>query len=396
MDIAILGAGICGVTTAIALAQRGYPVSIYERRVEPSHIGAGIVLWPNASFVLNELGILPDIAAVSGRPETMRRLAHGGEILGCLDITKLDEYMGFPSYSILRRDLYAVLLYELERLDVEVQYQHEATAITSAGGGKACIHFQNGLQIQPDLVIGADGRMRSIARQFVHGVNTPVYQGFINWIGILENKIDIIDEMSVSDIWGVGKRFGIVPVSKNKIYWAGGIAQETIDKTKKSSFKEELISEFSTWPGPVSDIIQQADERLINKIFVHDHDPIADWHRGNVILIGDSAHAPLPTSGQGACQAMEDAWHLVKFIEQYPDAPQTAFKKFTRLRRDKTASITYAARNFARSLFNQDKIFCQQRNEQSKQADFAIAVQGMAKAWGQGLPIGGWSRMRYD
>ncbi len=103
VDIAVLGAGVGGVTAAIALVQRGFEVSIFERTSAPAHIGAGMVLWPNASFVLHKLGLLSGVAACSGRPETMRRISSEGERLGELDLRAIDRRMGYPSYSILPR-----------------------------------------------------------------------------------------------------------------------------------------------------------------------------------------------------------------------------------------------------------------------------------------------------
>ena len=296
--------------------------------------------------------------------------------------------MGFPSYSILRRDLQSVLLAELSRIGIEVQYNHSVSSIESDGHGKTYVNFQNGFQLRPDIVVGADGRMKSIARQFVNGNNTPTYQGFINWIGVYESDADIVNEISVFDVWGIGERFGVVPVTKNKIYWAGAIAQEVIDHTKHPSNIMELSSIFLGWPNPIPDIINNSSESLINKIFVHDHNPIETWHRDNVTLIGDSAHASLPTSGQGACQAMEDAWHLTRCLQQCPDSFQVAFETFSALRREKTSAMIYAARSFAGSLFNRDTEFCHQRNERSKFNDYSVAVESMAKGWAQGLPIG--------
>ena len=165
MNIAILGAGVGGVTTAIALVQRGYDVSIFERTPEPAHIGAGLVVWPNASFVLSELGLLSQVATLSGRPGKMRRVSAHGEDLGYLDIMALDAHMGFHSYSILRRDLQSVLLGELCRLGIEVHYNHSVSSLAAADDGKTHVLFRNGLQLTPDVVIGADGRMRSVARR---------------------------------------------------------------------------------------------------------------------------------------------------------------------------------------------------------------------------------------
>lgn len=386
MDVIILGAGVGGVTSAIALSRKGYKVRIFDRTETSSQIGAGVVLWPNASFVLQELGVLDKIALVSGQPTRMQRFDQYGDELGYLDICLLNQHMGLPSYSILRRDLQEILLSELSRLGVEVEYQHTAIEILSAANGKARVRFNNGLELQPDLIIGADGRMRSVARKYVHEDNTPIYQGFINWIGVLESSQAMFSDPYVSDYWGVGERFGIVPINPHKCYWAGGKASEHIEVSTDSA-KDELMAIFKTWPEPITQIIQNSDTQSMNKIHVHDHDPIDTWHRDTVILIGDSAHAPLPTSGQGACQAMEDAWHLGNALDTFPQDLNQALTHFTQLRRDKTHSITYAARNLANSLFNQDSEYCLQRNEQSRILDYTAMAQGMAKGWGQGLPL---------
>lgn len=192
----------------------------------------------------------------------------------------------------------------------------------------------------------------------------------------------------MSDTWGRGERFGVVPVMRNKVYWAGGIAQEKIEAAKEVSSKGALWSIFQGWPDPIPAIIENTPESSINKIFVHDHDPIDIWHRDNVVLLGDSAHAPLPTSGQGACQAMEDAWHLARCLQDHPGSHEAAFLSFTALRLQKTSAIIYAARSFAASLFNRDAAACRLRNARSKSTDYSAAVEGMARGWSQGLPMG--------
>ncbi|MDH5182723.1 MAG: FAD-dependent monooxygenase [Gammaproteobacteria bacterium] len=387
MDISILGAGVGGVTTAIALCHKGHKVRIFERTDEPSQIGAGVVLWPNASFVMKKLGLLDRIKEYSGQPTRMQRFDHCGNELGFLDIKLLNHQMDLPSFSIMRTDLQRILLNELSRLGVEVEYQHRVVDIIDVEKGHTKVVFESGLQLQAELIIGADGRMRSVARKYVHADNTPVYQGFINWIGVLESSQAMFSDPYVCDYWGVGERFGIVPVTPYKCYWAGGKASEHIE-VSTNSIKDELMATFNYWPEPITQIIEDSDTQSINKIYVHDHDPIDTWHRDNVILIGDSAHAPLPTSGQGACQAMEDAWHLGNALDAYPQDLNQALTHFTQLRRDKTHSITYAARNLANSLFNQDSEYCLQRNKQTRISDYTAMAQGMAKRWGQGLPLG--------
>ena len=387
MEIAILGGGIAGISTAIALKQNGFDVSVYERHDGPSHIGAGIVVWPNATFVLDQLGVLDDIKAVSGYPGKMQRYTEENDDLGAIDIQHINQLMGYPSLSILRSDLLNILTEKLESLAINIRYNHSITHIEINNDQQTIVQFHNGSTIRPDIIIGADGRMASQARQYIHGDNKPVFQGFINWIGVFESPNETFQDIVVSDYWGVGKRFGIVPVTKHKAYWAGGMACDVIGPRNPREYTDELLSLFGDWPQPVQTMIRQSALERINKIYVHDHDPVQTWHKHNLIMIGDAAHAPLPTSGQGACQALEDAWYLSNCLTEHTGNLELAFKTFTQHRLDKTTAITMAARGLASSLFNRDPDYCLTRNEQSKQTDYTAAAVGMSRLWGQHLPL---------
>ncbi len=386
MNISILGGGVGGLSTAIALKQAGFDVSVYERHSNPTTVGAGIVCWPNASFVLAQLGILDEVAKVSGSIKYMNRYSNTGEPIGSLDISELNRLMKYPSYSILRKDLISALIQRTIALGIDIYYQHDVTHFSDKNGNTS-VKFSNGKSIESDIIIGSDGRMKSLSRAYVNGENTPIYQGFINWVGVFEDKSVNFSDLSVSDYWGMGKRFGIVPVSKNKAYWAGGAVSKTIIAINPNKYKSELNSLFGDWPDLMTKVINGTPESSINKIYVHDHDPIEKWHKNNVILLGDSAHSPLPTSGQGACQALEDAWHFTRCLKDNINNISNAFEQFTELRKDKTSGITMGGRQLASSIFNQDIEFCQQRNLASKNTNYQNVVVGMAKGWSRGLPI---------
>ena len=387
MQIGILGGGIGGLSAAIALKLEGFDVDVYERHSRPTEIGAGIVCWPNASFVLEQLGVLNRVADNSGSLIYMNRYTNYGESIGSLDINKLNQLMNYPSYSIIRKDLMNILTQRSLELNIKIHYQHNVTSLSDKANGKVSVQFSDGKIIEPDIIIGADGRMNSIARKYVNGENAPIYQGFINWIGVFESESEIFTELSVLDYWGIGERFGIVPITKSKAYWAGGVTSEKTANVNPELYKSELNSLFSNWPNPITKIINETPLSRINKIYVHDHDPIKNWHKNNVVLLGDAAHAPLPTSGQGACQALEDVWHIVNSLKENINDISNAFKVFAELRMPKTSGITFGGRQLASSIFNQDVEFCKQRNFTSKNMDYKSVVTGMAKGWASGLPI---------
>lgn len=387
MNIKILGGGVGGLATAIALRQKGFQVQVFERHAGRSDIGAGIVCWPNASFVLDELGVLNEIADCSGNLQSMTRYSDNKLFLGSLDISQLNKYMNYPSYSILRKDLMKILECRLEELGVKINYNHNIVKLVASSDGVA-FQLENGVVETADIIIAADGRMRSIARKFVNGNNEPVYQRFINWVGTVNTRETLFSDISVDDYWGVGKRFGIVPVSSTSAYWGAGVAATRLGENKPSEYKEELFNLFENWPAPIRTIIKKSSITDINKIYVHDHNPMPVWHKDNLLVIGDAAHAALPTSGQGACQALEDAWHLARLLEQYDGDLQAIFYDFTKLRSPKTNNIIMSGRQLASSLFNTDPDFCSQRNLESQKTDFTALAKGMAQAWSSQLPIG--------
>lgn len=394
MEIGILGGGIAGLSVALALHKQGHHPRVYERRTEPATMGAGVTLWPNASFVLNELGLLQDIEAIGGRPLSMRRYDAAGQALGGLNIALLDRTMGYPSYTVLRKHLQQVLLDHAVRADIPVAFGHRAIAIELDADGRAVAHFENGASIRPDLLLGADGRMESVARKFVAGDNTPVYQGFVNWIGVAQAPHALVDDMSIQDYWGVGERFGCVPVRSDLVYWAAAQARPLAETSPHADRRKEVEDLFAQWPEPVTRIIRATPAHAIRLIAVHDLEPLQTWSRANVLLLGDAAHAPLPTSGQGACQALEDAWHLARCLDGASGGLDDAFQAFSRIRAPKTTRLAEQGRFFARGLFITDPETCRIRNERAKASDPVGDVQTLAAGWSQGLPLPGGTEAR--
>jgi FAD-dependent urate hydroxylase len=387
MEIGILGGGIAGLSVALALHKQGHTPRVYERRAGPATMGAGVTLWPNAGFVLQELGLLEDIAAAGGRPVSVFRKDAAGDSLGGLDIKLLDQIMGYPTHTILRRDLQAVLLEHSARAGIQVEFGYRAVAIDLDASGRAVAWFENGQSTRPDLLIGADGRMDSVARRFVAGDNAPIYQGFVNWIGVAQGNGPLVNNIEIQDYWGSGDRFGCVAVRKDLVYWAAAQARPLSEATPAADMHKELLDLFGSWPEPVASIIKATPAHTIQLIAVHDLEPIHTWVRANVLLVGDAAHAPLPTSGQGACQALEDAWHLARCLDVTDRGLEEALLLFAEVRGPKTTKLAEQGRMFARGLFAQDPETCRIRNERAKAFDPLRDAQAMAAGWSQGLPM---------
>ena len=386
MNVAIFGAGVAGLSAGIALRQQQHSVRIYERRTSVPR-GGGLVLWPNAMFVLDALGLAQSVMSASGSVHAMHRYTQGGELLGTLDIGQLDALMGQPSRAILRCDLQRILVDAASDLGVALHWGQAVDDFAPEASGQVCARLADGKFVHADLLIGAEGRMSSAARRFVAGSSQAVYQGFVNWIGVLDGT-DMGDLAgTVNDYWGVGERFGFVTVGGHCCYWAGAAAVALPGSAiaAPDDLKQHLLQRFGAWPKSVAELIAGTSAATIRTVYVHDHDPLDCWHRGNVLLVGDAAHAPLPTSGQGACQALEDAWHLARCLGQAGPTLDESLAGFTAMRQPKTTTIIQAGRQLARDLFATDASRAAVRDAAARKSDMQLAVANMAQGWGRGL-----------
>lgn len=316
-SIAIIGAGVAGMSLAILAAEKGFQVELYERQPDISTMGAGVTLWPNAIWILDKMGLKERAIAVGGQPRFMRQFDVSGRQISELDIEAVNRISGLTSITILRRDLMSMLAQRLAENSIRIQFD--------AGINADDIHS---LKQKADLVVAADGRMNSVGRRMIFADDAgPQYQGFINLIGISplhdRGSAGQCLASSIQDFRGEQERFGIVPVSNGLCYWAaawpdtGGTPQELRQRSLSlNEWKHQLHKRFGHWPEPVTQAIRDYDPASLKAIFVHDLNPLPRWHQDNLLLIGDAAHAPLPTSGQGACQALEDAWHLADILAE--------------------------------------------------------------------------------
>lgn len=383
--IAIIGGGIGGLVSAISLKQKGFNnIQVFERRTEAQSIGAGFVVWANASWVLNKLGLLDEVAKLGGRLKQMQRWTDQGVYLGCVDITKIDQGIGYPSYAVSQAEFQQFLQHKANERGIIIRNNQSVIDIEDSNREKSFLRFEDGSKVEADIVIGADGRMNSIAKKYIQKENSPIYQNYINWCGIFESESPLPIGNDVLDYWGCGARFGIVPINEHKVYWAGCKALPLDSVNKADTDNEEVLNIFNNWPILIRRVVKETQNQNIKRIPIFDHDPTSNWFRNRVCLLGDAAHASLPTSGQGACQAMEDGWHLSETMASFPTLPEV-FDAYRNIRFEKTTAITNSAREFASSLFNTDEAFCLKRNEIAESIDYGELASEMIGLWSKKL-----------
>ena len=286
--------------------QRVVYISTTEQGI--AQMCAGIVLWPNAMFVLKQMGLFEQITALSFPLHNMQRYDQNNQSLGALPITTINQQTGFQSRSILRSNFLVLLLERTKPLNIPLFFNHQLERISQTETAVQ-LFFQDNITHTTQAMIGADGRMNSNIRQYLKDDNKPIFQNLINVLGVVNFSTQGADA-SVLDYWGVGERFGIVPISQERAYWAAGwhCTEKTgLDKSPGNSLIALLNAKFSQWPIQVQHLLKALGPNAIKALYIHDHDPCQNCSKGNVLMLGDAAHAALSTSGQGACQALEDA-----------------------------------------------------------------------------------------
>lgn len=329
-SIGIVGGGIGGVAAGLALHQAGIQATVYERAPELREVGAGMMLWPNATRVLKQLGVLDRIARHSGPNETFLVRASDGDILMNIALGQFDV----PALCTRRSDLLAGLLAELP--PERIKLGHELTGLEQTARGVR-LSFARGASAEHDAVIGADG-IRSLVRTQLFGKIKPVYRGYTVWRGVANYGGGAVPAGLNSETWGRGHRFGILNTGHDRFTWyatANG-AEHRADSSQGR--QAELVRMFADWHEPVPDLIAAtpADEILKNPAY--DLPPLRRWGSGRVTLLGDAAHPCTPNLGQGGCMALEDALVLAKCFSRAASI-EGALRRYESMRRPRTRHI---------------------------------------------------------
>src|ERR1700722_3433403 len=202
--VGIVGGGIGGAAAAAALHRFGIQATVYERAPRIEEVGAGMMLWPNATRVLKHLGLLDDVAARSGPNTHFAVRASSGRVLMNIALGNFEV----PALCTRRSDLLASLLSALP--PESVRLGREFTHLEQSRSGVQ-IHFADGSVEEHAAVIGADG-IRSRVRAHLFGISEPVYRGYTVWRGVAAYSGPALRDGCNSETWGAGSRFGILDI----------------------------------------------------------------------------------------------------------------------------------------------------------------------------------------
>jgi len=330
MNIDIIGAGIGGLSTAIALEQKGIKTRIFEQAEQIKEVGAGIILANNAMQVYEKLG-LRKIIEENGNPISSMNITKSNlKPLSKIDLSHFEQKHNTKNVAIHRGKLQQILINKL--ISTEINLDHKLTSIVKNENAYD-LNFENGNQIKSSTVLGTDG-LNSIVRQNLFPNNSIRNANQICWRGITEYELPIKFRNELNEAWGKLERFGFVQIAQNKVYW---YALKSFKKNKNEFSIHDLEQYFSDYNSVIKDIIKSTRKGQINTAEISDLKPTNIWYKENVCLIGDSAHATTPNMGQGACQAIEDAYVLSECLSKY--GTTKAFSEYQNLRLPKAHQV---------------------------------------------------------
>jgi FAD-dependent urate hydroxylase len=356
MKIAIVGAGVAGVASAVTLSQAGHQVSIYEKAAELRQGGYGVILWPNATGILDELGV--PHAGLGLSLDRVDIVSEIGDPLVRVELDRIAKRFGKPNVVVRRSTLVAKLA---ELLPAgTLRFGLACTGIDEPAAGTddpVRISLSDGSTTQADVLIGADGH-RSVVRRHLLGDNRATYTGWATWHGTTELPIALTAGRKVRTMAGAPGLCVMHPLGDGLLYWAfetpwaegelvppGALAAEhnAGDPAEDGhSVTANLRARFAGFTSPMPELLASITDDDV-EVFPHIlHKIPRRWGRGRITMAGDAVHAVPPRTGMGANQALEDAWVIGRTLSQ-PGDPAALLRRYERARRRRVQMLYYYA-----------------------------------------------------
>jgi len=332
---AIIGGGIGGLSLAIAMQRKGFQVTVFESAPSIAPLGAGLGLAANAVRAFIEIGISEDVLEAGSVLKKLSIKNQKGTVLATTDSQKISiKYNVVNNFTIHRADLHEVLLRHLN----EGSLQLGRTCIDFAQDASGVkITFQDGSTAEADYVIACDG-VHSIFRKKLLPESLPRYAGYTCWRAVIDDVPPSLDLNETSETWGAAGRFGIVPLTNNRLYWFACVNAGENDQQKSVYGVQDLLKHFAKFHSPIPEILRNTKDYQLIWNDIIDIKPLKRFSFRKILLIGDAAHATTPNMGQGACMAIEDAAILANMISDSQSVDET-FLAFERKRIHRTTTI---------------------------------------------------------
>lgn len=378
--VLIAGGGIGGLTAALALAKEGIQVELFEQAEELGEVGAGIQLSPNCTRVLHHLGLEEALKQRAFLPVgvELRSWASGNTLRASPLGDSVVESFGFPYYHMHRADLMSVLADAVSsNPDIKLNLGNRLTGFTQSES-HVVANTPSG-EVSGDCLVGADG-IHSVVRAELWGDDSPRFTGCVAWRALVEtSKLppDLIRPMSSAWL-GPGKHFVHYYVRRGELVNCVCVVEKDgweVESWTERGDKAELVSDFAGWGDEIQHLINNVDPDNLYRWALHDRDPMPQWGKGRVSLLGDACHPTLPFMAQGAAMAIEDAGVLATCLTD-AQTVESGLSDYEDLRRERTASIQMGSRGNSTMFHLPDGDAADQRNQMlaAVTEDFPISL----------------------
>ena len=384
-DVIVVGGGIGGLAAALAINDTGKSVAVFEQAPEFGEVGAGLQLAPNALEVLDRLGVKEELLKYAVFPKRLvLKDVYTGKEVATLDLGEgFQKEFGQPYIVVHRSDLHRVLYEACQKRDNIQFFTNSRIQTAEQDASSATILLENGDKYTADAVIGADGVKSNIRKLFIE--DEPVNSAYVAYRGTIPIE-EVPNDITRDDVvmW-IGPNLHLVqyPVRSGKLFNLVVVFKSYDATVEDWGTPDEMFKRFEGSHPQVQTML-----KFINRQFkwqMYDRNPIENWSKGNITLLGDAAHAMLQYLAQGGVQALEDAWCLKEQLEE-KDNYEEAFTEYEKIRVPRATMVQRSARKWGEVIHAEDPVLIMVRDalfERHKPTDYHVVdiIYGIYKKY---------------
>ncbi|MBV6624818.1 MAG: FAD-dependent monooxygenase [Rivularia sp. (in: Bacteria)] len=311
--IAIIGAGLGGLASAVALHKKGFNVEVYEKAQDFRPVGGGLGLLPNGSKILDKIypGIVAEIKNLSCHVKETVLINTQGETIRTRPANRFEDNYGYPLITVWWWRLQQTLASKLPENIIHLN--HRCTGFSQDDEG-VDIYFDNQevgkKTIRADLLIGADG-IKSTVRANLIADGEPRFLNSMSWRAVIKSNQELLNPEQMGFVRGHREFMYLLNVGNGEIAWLYRHKSSDYSlSANKHEAKFRVLDKIADWGKPLRSLVEETPSERILEGGICDRLPIDSWSKGRVVLLGDAAHPMAPAAGQGANSSFEDAWVL--------------------------------------------------------------------------------------